>query len=105
MSRHSISRRFNMIRHIVFFSAKNKRDITTIVAGLKQLGNIPEAKHFSVRENLRQDGIGNDIDVVVYAEFESEAALAAYKQNTIYQDCINIVRPLRELRFCADVEM
>ena len=94
-----------MIRHMVFFSAKDKRELPAIMAGLEQLGKIPEAKNFSVRENLKQDGIGNDIDVVVYAEFESANALSAYKQNTLYQDTIRIVRPLRELRFCADVEV
>jgi hypothetical protein len=94
-----------MIRHVVFFSAKNKRDIPAIMAGLNQLEQIPEARNFSVRENLKQDGIGNDIDIVVYAEFANTAALEAYKHNPIYQDTINIVRPLRELRFCADVEV
>jgi quinol monooxygenase YgiN len=45
---------------------------------------------------------GAQVDLVVYAEFTDEAALAAYKADPIYAECIALVRPLRELRIAAD---
>ncbi|WP_306115728.1 MULTISPECIES: Dabb family protein [unclassified Roseovarius] len=94
-----------MIRHIVFFSATNPDDVDAIREGLMMLKDIPEAKHFEVGRNLRSDTItGPQIDVVVYAEFADEAALAAYKSNPIYAACIAKVRPMREMRIAADFE-
>ena len=43
------------------------------------------------------DQIGNDVDVVVYAEFADEAALAAYKAHPTYAEATRRVRPLREV--------
>jgi len=53
--------------------------------------------------NTKVDPLGNEIDVVVYAEFADEAALAAYKAHPTYDATTRKVRPLRELRFSADV--
>lgn len=91
-----------VIRHVVFFSSKNEGDIDQIVDGLSMLGAIPSVSHFEVSRNRNEDRFGNDVDVVVYAEFENDAALAAYRAHPIYQDCIEIVRPLREMRVAAD---
>ena len=49
------------------------------------------------------DQISNEVDVVVYAEFEDAAALAAYKAHPTYAEATRLVRPLRELRLSADV--
>ena len=92
-----------MIRHIVFFSVRRKEDVETVRAGLLALGKIPHSKHFEVTLNTKVDQISNAIDVVVYAEFEDEAALAAYKAHPIYSDTTSKVKPLRELRYSADV--
>ncbi|MGH7005587.1 MAG: Dabb family protein, partial [Alphaproteobacteria bacterium] len=35
-----------MIRHIVFFSARNKDDVEAIAAGLRRLGEIPHSTVF-----------------------------------------------------------
>jgi len=92
-----------MIRHIVFFSASDPKDVETIREGLMMLSEIPHARHFEVGQNLRSDTItGPQVDVVVYAEFEDETALAAYKAHPVYEACIARVRPLRELRIAAD---
>ena len=91
-----------MIRHIVFFTARDRHDVPAIVEGLKLLGTIPHSSHFEVAENSRIDQIGNDVDVVVYAEFADEAALAAYKAHPTYAEATRRVRPLRELRLAAD---
>ena len=93
-----------MIRHIVFFSAKDKKDIPLIRETLAGYCEIPSVAKIEVAENRKCDGIANDIDVVLYAEFESQEALEAYKQHPIYQAGTDIVRPIRELRFAADIE-
>jgi quinol monooxygenase YgiN len=91
-----------MIRHIVFFSAKNGQDIDAIKNGLEALANIPHAQTFEVSLNRKHDPISDVIDVVVYAEFADDEALEAYRSHPIYKDTIKVVRPLRELRFSAD---
>ncbi|MBN9348795.1 MAG: Dabb family protein [Devosia sp.] len=93
-----------MIRHIVFFTAKSPENLPAILDGLRLLGTIPHVSHFEVTQNRKVDQFGNDIDVVVYAEFESEAALRAYKAHPTYAEATRRVRPLRELRFAADFE-
>lgn len=91
-----------VIRHIVFFSARDPADVDAIVDGLSLLGTIPFSTVFEVTRNAKVDQIGNDVDVVVYAEFPDEAALAAYKAHPTYAEATRRVRPLRELRFAAD---
>ena len=91
-----------IIRHVVFFSAKDPRDIDQIVDGLSMLSAIPSVKHFEVSRNRNEDRFANDVDVIVYAEFEHDAALKAYRAHQIYQDCIDLVRPLRDMRIAAD---
>lgn len=90
------------IRHVVLFSSKEPENIGPIIDGLKMLGTIPSVRHFEVKQNLYKDGISNEIDVVVYAEFASQEDLAAYRAHPTYEHCIKIVRPLRGLRFAAD---
>ena len=91
-----------MIRHIVFFTARDPKDLDAIVEGLELLGTIPHSMHFEVVRNSKVDQIGNDVDVVVYGEFADEAALAAYKAHPTYAEATKRVRPLRELRYAAD---
>ncbi|SFN64326.1 Stress responsive A/B Barrel Domain [Bradyrhizobium sp. Rc3b] len=94
-----------MIRHIVFFSAKDEAYIDQILEGLSLLTTIPHASRLEVARNRKADQLGNDIDIVVYGEFDSEAELAAYKAHDLYQESIKRVRPLRELRFAADYDV
>ncbi len=91
-----------MIRHIVFFTAREPSNIDAILEGLELLGTIPFSTVFEVTRNAKVDQIANDVDVVVYAEFPDEAALAAYKAHPTYGEATRRVRPLRELRFAAD---
>lgn len=90
-----------MIRHIVFFTAKPE-NLDAVVEGLSLLGQIPHSGHFEVMRNDKVDLYGNEVDVVVYAEFADEAALAAYKAHPLYAEATRRVRPLRELRYAAD---
>ena len=92
----------SFIRHVVLFSAKDKADVTRIVEGLSMLADIQQASVFEVVQNNRTDALSDEVDVVVYGEFKNQAALDAYKAHPIYQDCIDIVRPLRDLRIAAD---
>lgn len=94
-----------MIRHIVLFTAKDKADIDRIVDGLSVLTAIPHARRLEIARNRKTDQLGNDIDVVVYGEFENEAELAAYKEHDLYKESIKRVQPLRELRFAADYDL
>ena len=91
-----------MIRHVVLFSSKHPENIDAMMEGLSMLKNIPTVSHFEVSRNLNADHYSNEVDVIVYAEFEDSEALAAYRAHPIYQQCIEVVRPLRELRFAAD---
>ncbi|MGN8544660.1 Dabb family protein [Bradyrhizobium sp. C9] len=94
-----------MIRHIVFFTAKDKADIDRIVEGLSILTSIPYARRLEIARNRKSNQLGDEIDVVVYGEFDSETELAAYKTHDLYREAIRCVRPLRELRFAADYEL
>lgn len=94
-----------MIRHIVFFSAKTPGDVAVIRDGLMALGSIPTVSRFEVELNGKVDPLGDEIDVVVYAEFEDRAALDAYKAHPTYAETTRKVRPLRELRYSADYEV
>lgn len=93
-----------MIRHIVFFTAKEPQNVDAICDGLSLLGTIPHSEHFEVRRNSKVDQISNEVDVVVYAEFANAEALAAYKAHPTYAEATRQVRPLRELRLSADFE-
>lgn len=91
-----------MIRHIVFFTARDAQDLERIRAGLSLLTAIPHAQKLEIGENVKTDQLGNAVDLVVYGEFADAAALAAYKAHENYQRSIDIVRPLREMRIAAD---
>ncbi len=92
-----------MIRHVVFFSAKDKKDLDAIFDGLSVLKCNPHATHLEINHNLQADALSGDaVDIVVYAEFADEAQLAAYKAHPLYQQSIDLVRPLREFRMAAD---
>ncbi|MBB4065734.1 Dabb family protein [Gellertiella hungarica] len=93
-----------MIRHIVFFTAREGQDVETIRDGLAVLSGIPHALKLEVALNKKTDQLGNEVDIVVYGEFADEAALAAYKAHPLYQKSIDLVRPLRDLRLAADYD-
>ena len=93
-----------MIRHIVFFTAEGPERVAEVKHGLAPLGTIPGSRVFEITENLRVDLYENKIDIVVYAEFDDEAALAAYKAHPTYSATTASVKPMRDKRFAADVK-
>jgi hypothetical protein len=93
-----------MIRHIVFFSAKPGETAQSIQAGLSVLTGITHARHIEIALNEKVDQVANEIDVVVYAEFDSLDALKAFKADPLYDVSTRTVRPKRELRFAVDID-
>jgi hypothetical protein len=94
----------SVIRHIVFFSAKDPQKIETIVTALRRLQEIPDADHLEVVRNAKIDQHSGEIDVIVYGEFADAEALARYKAHSLYQQTIAVVRPLRDLRIAVDYQ-
>ncbi|MFS8147428.1 stress responsive protein [Rhizobium sp. R635] len=92
-----------MIRHIVFFTVPEEH-LEEVRAGLSILTGIPYARLLEIGTNVKTDQLGTEIDLVVYGEFDDEAALAAYKAHPDYQLSIERVRPLREKRIAADYD-
>ncbi|MEO3429217.1 Dabb family protein [Pelagibius sp. CAU 1746] len=92
-----------MIRHIVFFTAKNPQDRETIYEGLSLLLDIPDRRHLEIGRNFGTDRLSpGGPDFIVYGEFEDEAQLSAYKAHPLYEKSIEVVRPLRDKRIAAD---
>lgn len=94
-----------MIRHIVLFSAKDPAELPAIRAALARLGKIPGARHFEVGVNAKRDRLSQEIDLVVYGEFDGFAELERWKAHPLYQETTAAVRPRRELRIAADYEV
>jgi hypothetical protein len=92
-----------MIRHIVFFTAPSA-NLEEVRAGLSILTEIPHARLLEIGTNVKTDQFGTEIDIVVYGEFDDEAALAAYKAHPNYQLSTSRVRPIREMRYAADYD-
>lgn len=93
-----------MIRHIVLFTAKADTDVQTIIDGLAVLTGIPHARRLEISRNRKTDPHSKEADIVVYGEFDNDAELAAYKAHPLYAESTRRVKPLRELRFAADVD-
>ncbi|WP_147105310.1 Dabb family protein [Tateyamaria sp. syn59] len=91
------------LRHVVFFRARNRADVDRVYDGLSILEANPHADVISVRRNTHSDALSDEVDVVVYAEFRDGQALADYKAHPLYQQSIDIVRPLRDMRVAADI--
>jgi len=93
-----------MIRHIVFFTARSENERQAVLSGLSLLTENPHAALLEIGINEKTDQLGNAVDFVVYGEFEDEVALAAYKAHPLYQQSIERVRPIREMRIAADYD-
>ena len=90
-----------MLRHVVFFSARNREDVERLYEGLLLLTQIPHGR-VEIGHNLALDPLSVPVYLVVYGEFADEAELARYKAHPTYAASIAIARPLREMRVVAD---
>lgn len=93
-----------MIRHFVFFTARDSEDLIAIRDGLRLLTQVPHADHLEITLNRKSDPSSKEVDIVVYGEFADDAALAAYKAHALYAESIRRVKPLREMRLAADYD-
>ena len=91
-----------MIRHIVFFTVPERDNLDAVLQGLSILTGIPHARTLEISTNMKADRFDGRIDVVVYGEFDDEAALAAYHAHPLYQASIDRVKPLRDQRYAVD---
>nr|WP_210277846.1 Dabb family protein [Rhizobium sp. BK316] len=96
-------RSVRVIRHIVFFTVPEENR-EAVRKGLSILTGIPHALTLEIGENVKTDQWGNTVDFVVYGEFESEEALAAYKAHPDYDLSTRTVKPLRDTRTAADFD-
>ena len=64
-------------------AAAYRRTLTVIGSRLLEIGT-----------NVKTDQLGTEVDLVVYGEFDDEAALAAFKAHPLYQASIDRVVPL-----------
>jgi quinol monooxygenase YgiN len=95
-----------VIRHLVFFTARDPADLDTMRATFATLAAIPGVRGFEVGVNTRADARTDDEPhLVVHAVFDDADALEAYKAHPIYQRSVAVVRPLRELRIAVDYEV
>ena len=94
-----------MIRHIVFFNVTDPSRLDAVVEGLSILKDIPHADRLEVVRNTKVDPWSDEVDIVVYGEFRDQEALAAYKAHPLYSDSVARVRPLREMRISADIDV
>lgn len=94
-----------MIRHLVLFSAADPADLPTMRATLATLADIPSVRAFELGANDRHDEVSDEIDLVVHAVFDDAEGLAAFKADPIYRRSVEVVRPLRELRFAVDYDV
>lgn len=92
-----------MIRHIVFFTCTDENR-KSVLDGLSLLTQIKHADVLEIVENAKLDLYGNDVDVIVYGEFKDEDAFHAYKNDPLYAQATNTVKPLRETRIAADFD-
>ncbi len=65
------------------------------------LTKIPHGK-VEIGRNTALDTLSQNVDFIVYGEFADAEELALYKSHSTYQHCIDVVRPLRDLRIAAD---
>lgn len=94
-----------MLRHIVIFTIREKKDHDTVYEGLSILKGIPDCLHLEIGKNIRHDPVSQaSPEFIVYGEFESEEQLALFKGHELYEKSISIVRPLRDMRVAADYD-
>ena len=77
-----------MIRHIVFFTAKQQENVDAVYNGLKILETIPCKGTVCIHKNMKIDQIDNTVDIVVEGIFADEHAMAEYKSHPTYQESI-----------------
>lgn len=100
-----------MIKHIVMWKLKpfaegadKAANAAAMKAKLEACAKlVPGTLKFEVA--LAQDGLEASYDVVLYSEFESREALAAYAAHPTHKAIIPFIGAVRDERQCMDYEI
>ena len=99
-----------MIKHIVMWKLKDHAEGADKAANAQEMkrrldacANVgPGILKFEVM--LAQPGLEATYDIVLYSEFESREALAAYAAHPTHQAVVPFIGAVREARQCMDYE-
>ena len=99
-----------MIKHIVMWKLKEHAEGADRAANALEMKRrldacaavVPGILKFEVA--LAQPGLEATYDVVLYSEFESREALAAYAAHPTHQAVVPFIGAVREARQCMDYE-
>lgn len=99
-----------MIKHIVMWKLKDHAEGADKAANAQEMKRrldacanvVPGILKFEVM--LAQPGLEATYDVVLYSEFESREALAAYAEHPTHQAVVPFIGAVREARQCMDIE-
>ena len=93
-----------MIKHIVMWTLKNPVDAASFKAQLDSCRNVvPGMGAFEVA--TKTGALAGSCDVVLYSEFDSAAALAAYQVHPHHQAVAGALGLLRQSRVDMDYEV
>jgi heme-degrading monooxygenase HmoA len=100
-----------MIKHIVMWKLKDQAEGADKAANAREMKRrldecanvVPGILKFEVV--LAQPGLEATYDVVLYSEFESQEALAAYAGHPTHKAVVPFIGAIREGRQCMDYEI
>jgi heme-degrading monooxygenase HmoA len=100
-----------MIKHIVMWKLKDQAEGADKAANAREMKRrldecanvVPGILKFEVV--LAQPGLEATYDVVLYSEFESQEALAAYVEHPTHKAVVPFIGAIREGRQCMDYEI
>ena len=91
-----------MIRHVVFFTAKNPADREVLFSSLSLLKEIGHARVVEVARNFETADVTLVPDVALYTDFDSVAQRGAFKAHPLYKRVVEIVNETRDVRIAVD---
>jgi heme-degrading monooxygenase HmoA len=100
-----------MIKHIVMWKLKDHAEGADRAANALEMKRrldacanvVPGIRKFEVA--LAQPGLEATYDVVLYSEFDSREALAAYAGHPTHKAVMPFIAAVREARQCMDYEV
>ena len=99
-----------MIKHIVMWKLKDQAEGRDRGANaLEMKRRLDECAHIvpgilAFEVTVAQPGLEATYDVVLYSEFDSREALAAYASHPTHQALVPFIGAVREARQCMDYE-
>ena len=99
-----------MIKHIVMWKLKDQAEGRDRAANaLEMKRRLDECAHIvpgilAFEVTVAQPGLEATYDIVLYSEFDSREALAAYASHPTHQALVPFIGAVREARQCMDYE-